>query len=798
MRSLIYSNLTTRKPATDDTGGALAFPSLVGGQQWTIGVRFTEKVEGTYGETFPDIHSIRASMGNLDARPETGGWKLQVGSGGSTGSNTTGNLNWSEPADRVKTALKALSGGTNDYEVEWDSGSYIVYRTGGGQILLTPRGNTLRPVSMVRIREYQVDGAYRYDVRLIQAPIAFTDSAEQVLPKKPYIETVVDGGTDASGTYFQNEVQNLIIPADFRGAFYLTRGSNRTQLLSEADGAEEIQTALNAMLATEGGTVTVTNPQTSGGAGVARMVFGGTLSGVDIAPLGITAPAEGTPPGDWTFTLDLNRWEVWAALRALPQIAVPFELEIAVYLDPADHSAGTKVVKCWSEPVTITRPLMWEGLAAAQNIDWLRPPSPKDYVPFSLSQVLTGQQQAFSSVIGNGSLTSFVIDHNLASELCQVIVCENSRPGRLLRDNEYSVSLTSNNSVTVSGFASTPTAGQYAVYVVAIGPESVFQSHTHTIGQITGLQNILDDLTGRVTTLEKILPSTGPSANTTQASGIEIALPETQEILFFRGDVKAVFGLNGADSAKLGYPPMLLPAVHKSSATSYTTGDLPAVAADSLWQNNSGSVLEMGGGIYGGRVATSGFFASDGRALYAADRSGTTTSYFPTGFERELWRIFVNDKMLRLNRTLDVRFGLALQLLKATSNAQWMLVIEKGTAPSDTSPSTPATNLQNITWAASPILAQRLILTGNRQTHSFGTRIKRALVSTVDTLTLDTLLYGVWDGNNSAAPSAPNFALRARLIQFDTENALASDARGWIACEIIGADKDSKPKASIL
>ena len=106
-------------------------------------------------------------------------------------------------------------------------------------------------------------------------------------------------------------------------------------------------------------------------------------------------------------------------------------------------------------------------------------------------------------------------------------------------------------------------------------------------------------------------------------------------------------------------------------------------------------------------------------------------------------------------------------------------------------------NLENIVWNTTPCLTQRLILTGNRQTHSFGARIKRALVSTVDTITMDTLLYGVWEGADSAAPSSANFALRARLIEFDTENALANDARGWVAYEILGAEKEGKPAAII-
>lgn len=812
MRSLIFANLTTRKPAVDSGGSNLTLPPLVAGQQWTTGLRFTERTEGTYGEIFPAIHSLRASIGVVDARAETGTWRLQVGAGASTEANTTPALDWNIPPTELAARLNALTGST-DFSVDLDGGSYVIRRATGAQFVLQARGNRLRPVSMVRLREFQQDGEYAFDVRLVQAPLAFTDTAEPVLPDQPYVVTVVDGFTSSDGTYMVNEVQNLMMPPDFRGVYYFKRGLARSSLLSTEDGSEEIQTALNALLAIEGGTVVVTNPQT----GVARIEFGGDLAGGDVAQLEIFVAEEGTPPGDWTFTLDLNASEIWAALRAQETLKVPYEVEAEVYIDPDNHAAGTRTVKLWRETVTLSRPVMWEGLAAAQNIDWLRPPSPKTYVPFNLSQVLTGQQQAFSAVVGDGSTTEFVLDHNLASELCQVVVRENAAGGRLLRPDEYRVVFDSNNVLTIN-FASGVEAfgapaliaavpggaaahGELTVFVVAIGPASVFQSHTHPIEQVDGLESILDDLGGRVAVLEGILPSTGPGATSSQASGIDIALPETKEILFFKGtgdEQKALFGDAGIeDAAKLGRAPLLLPAVHKASLTDYASGALPAVAADTVWTNASADTLNMGRGLYGGKVPHDGFFASDGRVLYAVDHAGTSKSYFPTGFDRELFRIFCNDKMLRLNRTLDVQFGLALQLVNATSNAQWLLVIEHGAAPSQTEPATTALNLENIEWEADPLLSQRLILTGNRQTHSFGARINRSLVASVDTITADTLLYGVWEGADALAPAGANFALRARLIQFDTENALASDARGWVAYEILGATTEGKPTATI-
>jgi hypothetical protein len=43
----------------------------------------------------------------------------------------------------------------------------------------------------------------------------------------------------------------------------------------------------------------------------------------------------------------------------------------------------------------------------------------------------------------------------------------------------------------------------------------------------------------------------------------------------------------------------------------------------------------------------------------------------------------------------------------------------------------------------------------------------------------------VWSGNNDAAPADANFAVRARLVKFDTEN--IADPRGWVGYQIIGS-----------
>jgi len=186
--------------------------------------------------------------------------------------------------------------------------------------------------------------------------------------------------------------------------------------------------------------------------------------------------------------------------------------------------------------------------------------------------------------------------------------------------------------------------------------------------------------------------------------------------------------------------------------------------------------------------------ASDGRVFYKVRHVPETNSYFPTPFEVELWRIPINEQMLALRRTLDVRFGVGLQLIRANTNAQWMLVIERGDPKSQLDPDPTATNLENVDWEPDPILEQRLIITPNYTSHQCGVRIKRDidLVSKQDTLTCDTMLYGIWSGANAKVPPNANFVLRACLVNFDIENRAETDARGWLAYALIGTEELEK------
>ena len=786
MKQLVSVNLTTRT-ATDWTP-----PELFFGETLTLALRFSKTTQGQEIDAALDVTSLKAAIGRVDARPAGGQFAIKFGSAPDSSANTTADLDFNTSAANLQTRLNAVAAHATygDARVVFASDSWLIFfGDQSAEVPLTVVNNGLWPVSFGRINAWQIDGKWVHELRLTQAPVAFTSGLDSTLPPPPAITRIQAGGSDGVMTW--NEIQQLHVPPEFLGSYIITKGYGKTGQLSNQDGTDVIQTALQVLGANCWNvTLPLSNKPT--------IEFIGDFGGLSMDLL--VAQVQQAPAPDIAFTLTLDRAELASMLRSQSSVTLPLEIRVS----GTDDSGFSGELVAFTLDVTIKAPTIFSDLEERPLTDWLRPPSPKTYVPFGGDNILTGQHY-YRHLVGDGTATAFVVAHGLASEDVFVVVRENHSGGRQLVDGtDYSATIDSDSQVTVAALTGAPATEAWAIIVVSAQSVAAWASDlTVTVPQVVAgggypsLPDFMDNIGARVTVLEGILPSTGPAATASQASGITITLPTTQEVLFFRGDSTKAFGANGVDPTLLGRAPALLPAIHAATATSYTTGALPAVAAGSLWQNNSGATIDFGRGLYGGKVPASGYFGSDGRVLYAVDHSGSSTSYFPTGIERELWRIFINDKMLRVNRTLDVQFGLALQLINATSNAQWMLVVEKGTAPEDTTPSTTATNLQNIVWDAAPILSQRLILTGNRQTHSFGARIKRSLVSLADTFTLDTLLYGVWEGNNSAAPSSANFALRARLIQFDTENALAADARGWIVSEIIGVADAPTPQAVI-
>lgn len=773
----IWGHLTKRA-LTDSSGAPTTLPELFLGDKYTFALNLLDELGASASvAVYPNVRAMGASVGLVQVAPLAGSFTLKFGGGG----EVTDPISLKETEDEFFTKVNAVAEAAtyNLLDVRKAApGIWLLRFAYGSTIPLQVATNALDPESFVRFNQWAQGGSQWVQVSLLQAPIAATSAFERVLGTPPSMAEIRAGSTVTVGLELivTTEVQALTIPPDFQGTFTLKVSGRSTSVLSQLSSVDTIAGALNALYPLDTSPrFSVTNPIQS----QAYIEFiGDDVAGIPQALIEVTVTD--VLPGPLNLVLELDTQEVLAALRVSAPVTFQFEIWLEIGVAGDDIDPGVRFI-LFREPVVVDRPLNWEGLETAASVDWLQPPSPVDYIPFTRDQVLTGQQQAFPTTIGDGTHTSFAIAHNLDCQLCSVLVVEDSS-GRLLRDNEYVIVFNSVNQLTISGFASTPTTDQYSVLVIAIGPASVFQAHTHTIGQIIGLQDELDDLSERISAIEDILPGQIPptTIGPTASDSLAIEIPDFADVLFLRAST--TFDLSSlADGTKAvaGLPPTvgLLPAINKNPADgNLIIAPLPAPTVNALYTViNDGVVLPGGYGVRAMTVNTGDFVGSDGRILYKVNKSGTTHSYFPSSYERTLFTVFINDAMFRVGSTFSLDFKVALQLINSTSNAQYFLVIEVGAAPSDPNPATTETNLQDITWIATPLLKQRLILTSNRMTHSFGGQVLRSLL---DVVTANKKVYGSLLAGDQA-PATANFAIRARLIEFDTENSVVG-ARGLI------------------
>lgn len=778
----LYADLLLRKLVTSD-GGAVSVPVLVLGDQCVATLRLLEHGEGdVLRETNLNVRTLRASIGNVLAPPTDGSFTLRFEG------DRSGDLKPSSTAAEVKAALDALDpeDAHQLQEVVASSvpGCWLLRFASAAAIPLAVASNTLKPESFVRIRTFEQSGQRWHEIRLVQTPAVFTGTHERVLPPPPNVTRIRDGNTQ--GDFKTNEIQALIVPANFRGTYYLRWDFRTTKLLGIDDGPQEIAAALNAMF-TDGGTrFDVSNPEPDH----AYVEFIGELEGAP-QPL-MEVSVHSFEPGVLTFTLDLARAELASALREVPQIELPFEVEIEVVdddQDAADPAIPGRLITLFQQPIKIAREQIWEELADIPAIDWMQPPQPRDYIPFTRDQVLIGNQATYIAALGDGAKRSFSLSHNRGTSNGVLSIRENIANGRLLRPDECTVHFPSDNELVVDFPAplEAPALNAYVLNFTAAGPASAFQNHTHTIQQIIGLEDALFALGARLASIEDLLPQVQPAAPRTDLKPMEISIPDKAEI--FPGRLSASIDAKSLASGTLPTPlpraAGLLPAIHDATVLSIPVPlPSPATNAGQVFRNDTNAALSVPAGL--GRRGTSlepgGFIGSDGRVWYRLTQHQATNSYFPTDFERELFLFAVNEQMLRAGQSLSLEFDIALQLLQANTRGQYLLVIEVGGVPGQLTPAPTAENLLDVTWQPVPLLSQRIIVFSFPLKHHFGASIRREINGT---LLADRLLYSAWEAG-AAAPASPNFVIRARLVQWDTENSVR-DAKGNVFYSLTGA-----------
>lgn len=756
LKTLLTVDLT-KKVALDGTS-AWTPPVITYGEALTIALRFQQTIDGNVTTPVLDVTSLAAVAGFVDARPFNGEFCLQIGDGVQTSDNTTGFVQHDASAAQLQSAINAKTVVTGIYGpalVRKVDGSWlIIFGSGAAEVALTVRDNRLYPVCIGRITAAQTDARWIHELRLIQIPVAMTSDSSAILPDAPTITRLTTGGT--VGTYEVNDVQNLYVSPAYNAQYTLALGSIRTSPLNVLDNAATIQAALEAVLGT--GNFSVKNSA----AWTASIEFTGIYAGT--SPALLTVTPLNPPAGDLTFTIAFANVTLLAWLRSQATITVPLQ----VWINVLNEDASTSTLALFTSAITIQRPVLWPELETVMVLDLLRPASPKDYVPFSLTTFVVGHQ-FYRAVVGDGSATTFVIAHGLDTDDTVVFVRINADPGaQLVHGTDFSVTFDNANQCTVHALSGAPTTNHWAITVMSEQVVEAFADGlTVTIGQVTGLQDALDALQAQVSAIEALIPTGSLTAPSSSSTGVTITIPDAYTVfpnlrLGKNYDASVLFGATASVLNALPRAGGLLPAVHDTSAGTFSTIALPSSpSAGDVFQYTGTPDLFLPGGLgrRGTVLQTSGFVAWDGRVWYQVIQGpGASTSYFPAEFEEELVPpITFEPETWAPVQQFRLEFDLSVQLIHATGNAQWVLVIEHGRSPSDTDATTTAID---ITTAGTG--TQHLY----KETELIGTFTANASTNVL-TLTAHGLAAGdiVYVANTGGALPSPLTASTAYIVR---------------------------------
>lgn len=771
MATLLYGNISNKTASYTIEPGSITLPTVVQGDTFTLAVRLTETANNTTTVTAPSIYSARLSYGPVDVAPTAGTFKVLVNS------VTSSVITLGSTAASVAAVLNSISAATGWAVIE-DQGSYLISRTSNWAATsgITIVQNELIPQSFVRVTSYSANSNFYQELRPMQSPLAYTSAYGLIVPPAPTITRVVTGYSDATTGVRVNEVQRLYIPPAFDTTYQIYRGTARTGLLNKDDGATEIQAALMTSCITVGAgeSFLVTNPQNY----TADIEFAGTMSGATQSLLTVAVPI--SPQGDVTFDLDLNTQGMLAALRGDYEITHPLTCEIGINYGSV-ATPNVQYVTVFQQNMTVQADGAWTGLAAAQQINWLNPPQPVNYIPFTTDQVITGIQSFTAVVTGTGPWT---IAHNLGTEAIHVTLRENISSGYLLaNENDYTVQTATSQSVIVAKVSGTvPTAG-WAVMISSAGPTSAFQAHTHTIAQVVSLQDQLNSLGTRLAAVEDILPATGISSSSSVTQPYEIPVSARQAVMFSNGlglwaDTYSILQISSVPSVQA---PQLLEALSVTVGTAPSTALPTATTVDIVRAYTSGlNILVPRIGLIPGARLPSGtayIGAESTRGLvYQVDNYSSGRTFYSKAYEASLFEIPINDKLFRAGTSAKLQWNLNVQSKAANATAQWYCIVDVGTITTVSTPATQTGNISDITWNSTPILSQQLIVTGEPVKHGMGVEI---LATSATQMDANYMTYGIWASATTGKPSSRNFILRGRLANFDVIDT-QGDARGWV------------------
>lgn len=836
---LVYCNITKGTIGLTSGAGATTgaiLGTLKLGDTLKLSLRLQKDMNGKVVDADQSVQSVKITLGKKDARPTGGYFRLKIGE------EETPILSKNASSEEVEEGLNEINeskGVTAKWKVSYVQGSYIAsipqtaFPSMSSPIEVSE--NKLTPSSFVVIKAWNQDGIQYQSIRLTQAPCVTTNDFSLVVPKIPYFVRILGGQYPSELSMGVDEVQSLRIPGEFRGNFQVKRELAGSQPIGTTADVAVVKDALDTMSKSLGGTYAVVKSTTTGDAGF-NITFGGKFS-QSPQPL-LTVNVIDAPNGDVTFSLPLNTTSLMEAIRAGGGTASLY-LEGEASVTDNDAQGSTRTITLFSLPISVTEKLSEATIASLSNTNWAIPPEPSNYIPYSPTQVLFGSQH-YETTFGGSPSKTYTITHNLNPPGnstfygIHATIRVNENGGRRLRDDEYTLTYTDNNTIEITTDGDWP-ANKLVVTISTAGPRSAFQQHQHGISEITGLDDRLQAITNQVDEIISVMPVINnvlTSTNSTEKFAITTPLNRTFFLLgatkYRDGKTIPPFaGLSGTTTTTatttLGttatattggdseyfvsvdgdwrlsllprVPPLLLPAIHDTDVTNTTS--VPTIkSAGGVYKNTSTSNMKVMGEI----VAPNEYIAVANKSVYKVWKPyENKPSFYPTQYEKVLWQSVCTDSLLSVGRRLMVRFGVGAQSFSSNVACKFLLTIEHGPFLEEESNSY-GPNLERLTYTKK-VLEVPVIVSPQPQQNSFGTKISRILradtsanpITYTEVINQDKFINGNWSGattlnGSTIAPDTANFAIRAKVTQFDIEN--VDNASGYIQIALLGGLND--------
>ncbi len=410
MNARVYLNTSSYAWSERIDGGNFTPPSIRAYSDLILRFRLAKEIEGTQVPDPREVTAVSARIGFQEDAPTEGTYTLTLTVGAN--SRTTAAIAYNATAAELKAALDLATDGTTldalaPCTVSLTNGDYrIRFADATAVVDIEAASNLLWPLSFVDADRFAYNGGWATTLTLRQAPVAETVVVEETVAPEPTIE-LIQAGSTTDGVMI-NEVQKILLsPSYAGGTFKVVRSGNKSDVLAGFPAEDDLQEALDGLM--EEGEEIFLVPVEDG----YLIEFRGEAAGTaqDLMTVEEFTP----PPVEYLVFLTTKTAAMRALMRGADNTSDDIEvpLDLVVTVTDADAPGGSQDLN-FPLPLTFTRPVSDDERNVSAALDYTQPLGRTSNIKFSTNSLLVGNR-AMRFTIGDGSATSFVLNHNLGS-----------------------------------------------------------------------------------------------------------------------------------------------------------------------------------------------------------------------------------------------------------------------------------------------------------------------------------------------------------------------------------------------